>query len=135
MQMDNIADLETGELSTPLLSPSRSIDPMQWNEEETLSYLSGSRFADLAPKFDKVDGKELCFLTERQIVGIVGGARGCVLFNEIKALRKAAELDSERQVNQDGKGGMIGKMESAAQLTNTRPLYFSFPFSTPHAGR
>ena len=102
MQMDNIADLETGELSTPLLSPSRSIDPMQWNEEETLSYLSGSRFADLAPKFDKVDGKELCFLTERQIVGIVGGARGCVLFNEIKALRKAAELDSQRQVIKTG---------------------------------
>ncbi|GMI17493.1 hypothetical protein TrLO_g6034 [Triparma laevis f. longispina] len=94
--MDNMADLETGELSTPLLSNSRPIDPMSWNEEDTSNYFLGSRFADLAPKFDKVDGKELCFLTERQIVGIVGGARGCVLFNEIKALRKAAELESQR---------------------------------------
>lgn len=96
MRMDNMADLETGELSTPLLSNSRLIDPMSWNEEDTSNYFLGSRFADLAPKFDKVDGKELCFLTERQIVGIVGGARGCVLFNEIKALRKAAELESQR---------------------------------------
>ena len=89
--MANI-DLEAQNLNEPLLGSSElPVDPTAWSHADLQVWVAKGRFADLGQKLSKYDGRELCFMSERQLVDLLGG-RGSALHGHIKAERKAQQL-------------------------------------------
>ena len=97
MRLDDMANIDLESQTTlkePLLAFELPSDPTSWTRADLRQWLhheAGGRFADLIGKLAEVDGRQICFMSEKQLVDILGG-RGSALYGHVKAARKAQQL-------------------------------------------
>lgn len=74
-------------------------DLLTWDQETVQSWLktsSNGKYAELCKDFVGVDGRDLCFMTENQLVLLAGPGRGISMFNQVKAMKNASKEEKKR---------------------------------------
>jgi len=122
--MANI-DLEAQNLNEPLLGSSElpAGGPTTWSHADLQVYLSSGQFADLGTKLSKYDGRELCFMSERQLVDLLG-ARGSALHGHLKAERKAHHLRGDLPLVKPGTSSSSSEKALVQPPAGFPPLFY-----------